>query len=289
MTRVGRSVATLALVGTAAVAAAAATTLAAFSAELDALWDYDRPALSAERFGAALARWQPDEPQALVVETQIARAQGLEGKFADAHATLDAVAARLDGMPSHVRVRYLLERGRVFNSAGARERAAPLFAEALALADCADDEYYAIDAAHMLGIAAPAAEQLQWNMKALALAQAAADPRARRWDASLYNNIGWTYLDRGDPATALAYWQKALAAREAAGDVHRTRVARWTVARGLRALGRLDEAEAMQRALASELERAGEIDPEVYAELAAIATARGDAQAAQTWAAKAKR
>jgi tetratricopeptide (TPR) repeat protein len=289
VTRIVRSVATLAFAGTAAVAAAAASTLAAFSAELDAQWDYDRPALSAERFRAALARWQPDEPQALVVETQIARAQGLEGNFAGAHATLDAVAARLDGMPSHVRVRYLLERGRVFNSAGARERAVPLFAEALALAGCADDEFYAIDAAHMLGIAAPAAEQLHWNMKALALAQAAGDPRARRWDASLYNNIGWTYLDRGDPATALAYWRKALAAREAAGDVRRTRVARWTVARGLRALGRLDEAEAMQLALASELERAGEIDPEVYAELAAIAAARGDAQAARTWAAKAQR
>ena len=289
MTRIVRSVATLAFAGTAAVAAAAAATLAAFSAELDAQWDYDRPALSAERFRAALARWEPDEPQALVVETQIARAQGLEGRFADAHATLDQVAARLDGMPSHVRVRYLLERGRAFNSAGARERAVPLFAEALALAGCADDEFYAIDAAHMLGIAAPAAEQLHWNMKALALAQAAADPRARRWDASLYNNIGWAYLDQGDPATALAYWQKALVAREAAGDVRRIRVARWTVARGLRALGRLDEAEAAQLALAAELERAGEVDPDVYAELAAIATARGDAKTAQAWAAKAKR
>ncbi len=289
MTGIGPSLAALALAGTAAVAAAATSTLAGFSAEIDAQWDFDHPALSAERFRAALARWQPDEPQALVIETQIARSQGLEGRFADAHATLDAVAARLDGMPSHVRVRYLLERGRVFNSAGAPERAVPLFAEALALADCADDEYYAIDAAHMLGIAAPAAEQLRWNMKALALAHAATDPRARGWDASLYNNIGWTYFDRGDPTTALAYWQKALAAREAAGDVRRIRVARWTVARGLRPLGRLDEAEAMQLALAAELERAAQVDPDVYAELAEIATARGDAKAAQAWAAKAKR
>jgi len=288
VTRIALAVATLALAGSAAVALAAPSTLAAFSAELDAQWDFDDPALSAQRFRAALATWQPDEPQALVIETQIARTQGLERQFAAAHATLDAVAARLDGMPSHVRVRYLLERGRVYNSAGARERAVPLFTEALSLADCADDQFYAIDAAHMLGIAAPADQQLHWNMKALALAQAATDPRARRWDASLYNNIGWTYHDRGDPATALAYWQKALVAREGAGDVSRIRVARWTVARGLRSVGRLDEAEAMQLALAAELERAGKVDADVYAELAEIARARGDAKAAQAWDAKAR-
>ncbi len=278
----------LALLGFAASATAAIESLSAFSAELDAKWDFGDPALSEQRFRAVVAQWGAGEPQALIVATQIARAEGLRRQFADAHATLDAVAAQLDGVSSHVRVRYLLERGRVFNSAGSRGRAVPLFVEALSLAECAGDEYYAIDAAHMLGIAAPAPERLDWNLKALALARAAADPRARRWDASLYHNLGWTYHDRGDAATALAYWEKALAAREAAGDTRRIREARWTVARGLRSVGRLDEAQAIQQALASELERAGETDGYVYEELAEIALARGDAKAAQPWAAKAR-
>jgi tetratricopeptide (TPR) repeat protein len=184
-------------------------------------------------------------------------------------------------------VRYLLERGRTLNSSGDRGRAVPLFAEALSLAECSGDEYYAVDAAHMLGIAAPPAEQLEWNLKALALANAATDPRARAWDASLYYNIGWTHHDRGEYATALDYWQKALAARKTMGNAGRTRVAQWTVARGLRSLGRLDEAQAMQLALAAEFERAGETDGYVFEELAEIALARGDAKAAQPWAAKA--
>ena len=67
----------------------------------------------------------------------------------------------------------------------------------------------------------------------------------------------------------------------------RIRVARWTVARGLRSLGRLDEAETMQRALADELQAANAPDGYVFEELAEIALARGDRAAAQPWAAKA--
>ena len=65
------------------------------------------------------------------------------------------------------------------------------------------------------------------------------------------------------------------------------RVAKWTVGRGLRGVGRLDEAEAMQKSLAAELERIGETDGYVYEELAEIALLRGDAKEGGRWAAKA--
>jgi len=266
---------------------AAAQSTDPFAATLDALWDYDKPALSEERFRAELAKL-PAAPAALQeVRTQIARALGLQRKFAEAHALLDDIEPRLTGLPPHVRVRYLLERGRVFNSSGAPERARPLFAEALLLADKDNDEFYAVDAAHMLAIAAPPPERQSWNLKAISLAEAATDQRARNWRASLYNNIGWTYFDDGKPATALDYWQKALTARMAMGNARPTRVAKWTVARGYRGVGRLDDAEAAQKSLAQELEQAGETDGYVYEELAEIALARGDAKAARPWAAKA--
>ena len=47
----------------------------------------------------------------------------------------------------------------------------------------------------------------------------------------------------------------------------------------MRSLGQLDDAEAMQRALPAETDRAGEPDGYVYEELAEIALARGDAAA----------
>ncbi len=259
----------------------------AFAAKLDALWDFDKPALSEERFRAELAKWPPASAAAQEVRTQVARTLGLQRKFVEAHVILDGVEAGLADLPTHVRVRYLLERGRAFNTSGAPQRAVPLFAEALTLSERDKDEFYAVDAAHMLGIAAPPAERLGWNLKALALAEAATDPRARNWRASLYNNIGWTYFDNGNAATALDYWQKALSAQLTMGNASTIRVAKWMVGRGYRAVGRLDDAEAAQRSLAQEFERAGEADGYVFEELAEIALARGDAKAARPWAAKA--
>lgn len=258
-----------------------------FARALDAQWDFGKPAISEQRFRAELAKWPPDSAQAQEVRTQVARALGLQRKFGDAHAMLDTVDAKLADMPPHVRVRYLLERGRALNSSGEPQRAVPLFTDALALAEREHDEFYAIDAAHMLGIAAPPSERLAWNLRALALAEAATDTRARDWRASLYHNIGWTYFDDGDALRALDFWQKALAARETMGEAGRIRVAKWTVARGYRAVGRLDDAEQIQKALVVEFDALGEPDGYVYEELAEIALARGDGASAQRWAAKA--
>ncbi len=273
--------------GTTMDANATTTAVTSFSAQLDAQWDYGKPAESERLFRAELGNWVADDPRALIIATQIARAQGLQRKFVEAHATLDAVAAKLDGMPSHVRARYLLERGRAFNSSGSPERALPLFAEALSLAECGDDAFYAIDAAHMLGIAAPPSQRLDWDLKALAMTEKTGDIRSKRWLAPLYNNIGYAYQERGDFATALAYYRKALPAYEARGNPGNVRTALWMIARAQRALGQLDEAERAQRMLAAEYQELGEADGYVYEELAEIALARGDASGAKLWAAKA--
>jgi tetratricopeptide (TPR) repeat protein len=258
-----------------------------FASTLDAMWDYGKPSESEARFRAELDRWPADSAQHAEIRTQIARTQSLRRQFAEANATLDGVEAALATMPAHVRVRYLLERGRTFNSSGAPERAVPLFNQALELAECNADAFYAIDAAHMLGIAAPAAERLDWNLRALAMTEQTSDTRSKRWLASLYNNIGYTYQERGDFATALAYYRKALPAYEARGEPANVRVAHWMIARAQRSLGQLDDAERTQRMLLAECEKLGEPDGYVYEELAEIALARGDAAAAKPWAAKA--
>ncbi len=261
-----------------------------FSARLDALWDYDAPAVSEARFREALARAAPKSRDAEETATQVARSLSLQRKFAAADALLDGVEPALATMPERVRVRYLLERGRTRNSSGEAAKAVPLFEAALAASKrdtLPGADFYRVDALHMLGIAAPEPQQLDWNLQALAAAEASADPRARGWRASLLNNLGWTFHAKGDYAKALDYWQKALAVREAAGDAARLQFARWTVARGLRSLGRLDEAEAIQRSLAASMEAAHAPDGYVYEELAEIALARNDAGAAKSWAAKA--
>jgi len=271
---------------TAANGAAAAD----YSERLDALWTFDNPAASEARFRAEAARHAAGSREAVEAMTQVARALGLQRRFDDTDRTLDAMQPALARLPVRIRVRYLLERGRRDNSSGHAEQALAWFEQALTAS--ADDtlpgaDYYRVDALHMLAIAAPLSRQLAWNLQALAAANAAQDARTRGWRASLLNNLGWTMHERGDYAAALAYWQDALAAREAAHDIKRARIARWTVARGLRSLGRLDEAEAIQRGLVGELQSANAPDGYVFEELAEIAAARGDRAAARPWAAKA--
>jgi len=252
-----------------------AATAPDYSQQLDALWSFDRPALSEQRFRAEAAKHAPRSREAVEAATQIARAQGLQRKFGDADLTLDAVQATLDAQPARVGVRYLLERGRRDNSSERRTSAIAWFEQALGAS--ANDalpgaSYYRVDALHMLAIASPAEQQLEWNKRAIAAAQSSDDARTRRWRTSLFNNIGWTMHDRGDFVAALDYWRQALATAEQDGqDATRTRIGRWTVARGLRSLGRLDEAEAMQRALADELQAAQVPDGYVFEELAEIA------------------
>lgn len=262
-------------------------TSAAFAAEIDGLWNFAEPAASERRFKDVLAAWPTDSPQALEIRTQIARAQGLQRHFVQAHVTLDSIERQLDGMPSHVRVRYLLERGRAFNSAGLADKAVPFFRSALDLAQCDANDFYAIDAAHMLGIAAPQAERLDWNLRAIAMTEHTPDVRSKRWLASLYNNVGWTYMDAGEPGRALAYFRKAVPAWEARGDAADVRTARWAVARALRATGELDDAERIQHALLDEHIRVGTVDGYVFEELAELRWARGDRATARTWFRKA--
>jgi tetratricopeptide (TPR) repeat protein len=202
--------------------------------DVDALWEFDDPAGSAARFR---------ELQAEVL-TQRARAAGLQRRFEEAEGLLgeaDALAAT-----ARVRARVLLERGRVRNTSGDPAAARPLFLAAL---EVADDEALRIDAAHMLGIV----DEASWTERALAMAEASQEERARRWRGSLLNNLGWARHDAGRLAEALELFEQALAERRARGTARQAQIARWCVGRCLRSLGRLEEALAIQEALADEV------------------------------------
>lgn len=228
--------------------------------DLLALWDFDDPAASEARFRAALE--QATHDAALSLRTQIARTLGLRRQFDQAHRELDAVEAGLAGAGPEPRVRTLLERGRAWRSAGEPARARPLFLQAEQLARTAKLEDLHVDALHMVALVQhDPEEQMAWTRRALAAALAAKDLQARRWEASLANNLGWALHDAGRHAEALAQFRAALAARERDGaKPQHIREARWAVARGLRALARHDEALAVLRGLETELAAAGAAD-----------------------------
>jgi tetratricopeptide (TPR) repeat protein len=219
------------------------------AADLDTLWDFDRPMDSEQRFRAALQEATGDD--ALVLRTQLARSLGLQRRFEEAAAELAAVA-EAGGTDPLVLAYLALEQGRVLRSLGDPHGPTPHFAEALDIALAAGLDQLAADAAHMMSITVHGEDQIGWARRALEIAEASSDPRARRWVAPVTHNLGWTMHDLGRHEEALALWQRALAARLQRGEPEPIRIARWTVARGLRSLGRFDEALAVQRELATE-------------------------------------
>lgn len=236
--------------------------------DFDALWDYSQPGETEARFRALLPAAEAAGAADYLAQllTQLARTLGLQRQLAAAHEVLD----RAKGMVSSGTVayaRYLLERGRCFNSAGDKTAARPLFLAAYEEAAALRADFYTVDALHMLAIVDPPDQQIGWNEQALALAAQSDDPKARRWAGSLTNNLGWTYHGLGEYERALALFEQALAFRQEQGDAELIRVAQWCVARTLRSLGRVVEALAQQQALEAVYEGLGRPDGYVFEEL----------------------
>jgi tetratricopeptide (TPR) repeat protein len=232
--------------------------------DFDSLWDYSDPHQTETRFREILLQIPENNSAYLELLTQIARSQGLQQKFDRAHQTLDQVERRLGSYASRAKIRYHLERGRVLNSSGHPDEARPLFEQALDLAKKLSDDFYAVDALHMLAIISPPASSLDLNLLAIQIAETSVQAKAHDWLASLYNNTGWSYHELGDFKSALDMFQKAETARRSQGRVKEIRIAQWCVARALRSLKRIDEALSKQMALKAEYEAAGEGDSDGY-------------------------
>ncbi len=238
---------------------------------LSDLWRWDDPAASEQAFRAAAATARAAgagdyEAEAL---TQVARAQGLQRRFDDAHATLAGMEPRLVSGTPILNVRWNLEKGRVLRSSGQPAEAKSYFLAAWELANQAGEIPLALDAAHMVALAEPPEEALAWAWRAIEIAEASADPRARGWLGPLYNNTGWTLFEQGDYERAVDLWRKGVAIRIELGQTGRSiLIGWWTVARGLRALGRHAEALDILDRLALECETAGAPDGYVHEERA---------------------
>jgi len=263
-----------------AAAAVLAVPFAAAALDIDSYWEYGNPAASEARFRGLLPQAQGDERLELL--TQIARTYSLRREFAQANALLDEVQPQLAAAGPTPRVRYLLERGRTYNSAGDKARAKPLFVEAWELARSARLDGLAVDAAHMVAIA-DAGDSGLWTQRGIELARSSSDPKSRALLPALLNNHAWNLFEAGKYEAALPVFRDAETAWLATGRQPQGRIARWSVARCLRALGRNGEALAIQRALEEEWRAAGRADGFVFEEIAELLAAEGQAAEAKSY------
>jgi len=264
--------------------ACAGLALSAQAVDLSSLWDFSRPDVSEQRFRAALLTASADD--ALILRTQIARSLGLRRDFERAREELRAVAKELDRAGAEARTRYFLELGRTYASAAhpaelqtpqASELARSAYRQAIELARTASLDGLAIDAIHMMAfVDTGAADQLTWAEEALRIVESSTQPAARRWEASIRNNLGHALHQLGRYDEALVQLRQAVAIRERGTSAEATRTAHWMVARTLRAMGRVDEALKIQLRLEREADLAGKPDHYVFEELRLLYASKGE-------------
>ncbi|GAA1813895.1 hypothetical protein [Agromyces neolithicus] len=240
---------------------------------LDRLWDFGDPKASEQRFRAAAADAAYSPHLRAVMSTQLARALGIQRRTDEALAVLDAVAAIAstpgdpESFAAELRARVSIERGRIAAS-DRRPDAVPELTRGVREAALAGSTFLVLDALHMLALN-DAGHEEEWAAEGFDVLDGSRDPRVLRWGVALHNNLGWTLHDSGRLTGALMQFEQAVEAADAYGTAEQRHVARWSVARCLRSLGRTDEALAMQRELAV----ARPDDRYVQAEIAALTAA----------------
>lgn len=240
------------------------------------VWDFDDLELSESRFRVLLDVDGTADDRAGVL-TQLARIEGLRGRFSEGELLLAQAATA--GAPEGW---VLIERGRLFRSSGDEAAAAPLFEAAFERALEANDRFLAGDAAHMAALVGDAE---RWTARGLEFARRCDDPAARYWLGPLLNNIGWSRFESDDFVGALAAFEEALQVRSDEPERPYAReLARYAVGKTLRALGRLDEATRQLEVAVAWSDGAGVDTPYFYDELAECYAATGRPEEARTQA-----
>lgn len=215
----------------------------------DALWNYHAPEETRKKFLDVYEQHKnsDDTNYLLELKTQIARTYSLQAKFEEAHKILDEVEAKLSADTAKAKVRYQLERGRTFNSANQKQEARSLFEQAFENANTIAAENLAIDAAHMVAIAATSIEdKIVWNQNGLNTAKKSQDKNSKRWIGTFLNNMGWDLFDAGRYGEALTSFKECWSFHEQSNNENELKIAKWSVAKTLRLMGQINESLDIQ-------------------------------------------
>ena len=246
------------------------------SEELDLLWNPLDAVASEVAFRALLLSTEElaecDRYGSIEILAWIARAEAVQGKFSESRTTLEQGEKLLQEPEAvyavSVKIRWLLERGRLYVLEKTPSRAQNLFSAAWTLANSSGEDSLAVEAAQMIAASESPKAQQEWIMRAITIAENSQIQKTKKWLGSLHSTLGWKLFDVRQFEKSLEIFQKALRNFKAYGTEREAFVAQWSIGRVLRALGKTEEALTIQKSLLSEIDLQGRRDGRLYEELA---------------------
>ena len=243
---------------------------------LDSIWKEHDSAGAEKSFKAllpdALLLTGRERSYAILLLTWIARAESAQSKFGESREALEKAQELMNEKDATygvaVKIRWLLERGRLYILEKTPSQARALFGEAWALAINSGEDHLAIEIAQLMAASEPQKAQQEWILKAIEIAEASPAPKAKQTLGGLYTTLGWKIFDLRQFEKAQELFQKALRNFKTHGTEREAFVAQWSIGKVLRALGKTEEALAIQKTLLAQLGIGGQRDGRLYEELA---------------------
>jgi tetratricopeptide (TPR) repeat protein len=244
--------------------------------DLDQLWNSTDVRASEAAFQALLpdAQKLTGKNRSFLIHllSLIGRSEAFLERYTLARASLDE-AEKLLGDDQAVyqvsaRMRWLIEKGRLHILEKTPSQAPKYFSEAWTLAIHSGEDYFAVEIAQLMAGTEPQKSQLEWVVRAIEIAESSPLQKTKQWLGGLYTSLGWKLYDLRQYEKSLEALQKALRNLKAMGTPREAFVAQWSIGKILRALGRVEEAISIHRALLVELGIGGTHDGRLYEELA---------------------
>jgi tetratricopeptide (TPR) repeat protein len=199
-----------------------------------------------------------DRGYLIEVYLHIARAQTAQNKIAEARLTL-AEAEKLlveplpDDLTESIKIKWLIEKGRLYISEKTPSQARAVFEQAYDLANQSGQDHFVVDVAQMMAIIEPQKTQQNWIMKAIEIAEKSQQSSAKRTLGSLYASLGWKQFDLHQYEKSEETFRKSLRHFQDHGTEREIFIAKWSIGRTLRAMNKTESALVIQKELLSEL------------------------------------
>ncbi|HLD99524.1 MAG TPA: hypothetical protein VJB59_04655 [Bdellovibrionota bacterium] len=232
---------------------------------LEQFWNPTEPNESEGSYRKLLAAAEngptPDRSYLADLYSRIARAEAAQMKLKDAHASLKKAEHLLHQPGAAPRVSatilWHLETGRleVLEKTPSQARSHLVIAWELATDSGEDD--LAVQIALMMSAIEPQKQQQDWIIRAIGLAEDSPNQHVKRWLGSLYTALGWKQYDLRQFETALKTFEKAFGHLQIHGTRREVFVAKWSIGKVLRIMGRTELALGIQNDLLTELRAGG--------------------------------